>query len=633
MKTKVLFIFLISFILNNGFSQIIEEKKEGNFLVKNYLNDNLEIIKIEKFANNILYESIEYLPGGKIKNGKFFHKFFGYGNYVNGRLESGEILYLFITSDFDNSWYIDSKNKVFVRNDKIKTTYNNNQPSVVFENQNNNWITIKNYDKTNIIKNIYECHYVKLKLSDYRIKGNIQLKKGLFSIMNEKLYEKTDDIIDIVAVMNFNDNGVLDGEQLYFKDVHYGLYGGFNRDDRKILHIANYRNGQPIKYSKKLLPKNNDGIQTYIDSITFQKDDLKNVTFLYDNTIVNHPQPTLVFNPFSGFVQLTNHHYYKNNIIGNSDIINPDNANLKSLLDVRKTNITNDLKKIIFRRSVEEYESMKDDSFFNNLSGNSSDTKPDKESNDRKITFNGKSKIFYLKEHNIIDKIIKNDYTFVPSAFSWQEHSIKKSNDISSIELLYWYEFMLKGSVTMHKTYFSKELATTFEGYGNSSRYENVSYLKKDIEEGVIYDETEFVKLSELNKNIEVDLLNKNDSLYIGKEYLGGIIFYLEENGKNGLIVTKKELGRFTLKEAIQKCKNYTDNGLGWYLPSVEELEMVYKKLKDKNIGIFSNDYYWSSDEGKNIYFGNAVDLSTGDRTYGDMGINAELLVIAVKKF
>ena len=58
----------------------------------------------------------------------------------------------------------------------------------------------------------------------------------------------------------------------------------------------------------------------------------------------------------------------------------------------------------------------------------------------------------------------------------------------------------------------------------------------------------------------------------------------MEQNGKNGLIITKQELGKFTLKEAKQKCKTYTDNGSGWYLPSIEELELVYQNLKAKNM-------------------------------------------------
>lgn len=521
MKIKFYLSFLITFISFNVNSQIIEEKKEGDFTLKNYLNNDLEIIKVEKYKDNYLYESIEYLPGGKIKNGKFFNKIYGFGNYVNGRLESGEILYIKIISNYstESSWYIDNKNQIYASKNKIYKTYtNNNMPLMVYENENNQRIPFKNYDESKIVTNLSKCHYAKLQISNFRLKGMYQIKVGYFSDKTKILYEKNDGSDDLVSVLNFNENGVLDGEQLYFKTVHYGLTSNSERDDRKIVHSAMFKSGKPLKYWKIMLPNRNSGTQIFIDSITFQKDELKNSTFLYDNTIVNHPQPTLVFNPFSDFVQLTNHYYYKNDIIGNSDQTNPDNANLKSLVHTRQTNITNDLKKIIFKRSIDENELVKDNLFFDNLSGKSYDTEPDASSNERKITFNGKPKIFYIKETNFIDRIIKNDYSFFPYAFNWQEPGIKNSNEIPSIELLYWYEFMLKGSAIMDKTYFSKEIglnerAAEFSMYGNHSRYESVSYLQKDIKESIIYEETEYSKLNEQNKNDNVDLSIANQAL------------------------------------------------------------------------------------------------------------------------
>lgn len=387
-------------------------------------------------------------------------------------------------------------------------------PLMVYENENNQRIPFKNYDESKIVTNLSKCHYVKLQISNFRLKGMYKIKVGYFSDKTKILYEKNDGSDDLVSVLNFNENGLLDGEQLYFKTVHYGLTSNSERDDRKIVHSAMFKNGKPLRYSKIMLPKRNNGTQVFIDSITFQKDELKNSTFLYDNTIVNHPQPTLVFNPFSDFVQLTNHYYYKNDIIGNIDQTNPGNANLKNLVHTRQTYITNDLKKIIFKRSIEENELVKDNLFFDNLSGKSNDTEPDASSYERKITFNGKPKIFYIKETNFIDRIIKNDYSFFPYAFNWQEPSIKNSNEISSIELLYWYEFMLKGSAIMDKTYFSKNGGTVeFSGYGNDSRYENVSYLQKDIKESIIYEETEYSKLNEQNKNDNVDLSISNQTL------------------------------------------------------------------------------------------------------------------------
>lgn len=641
MKKINLLFFLLFFL--NSFSQIIEEKREGDFVVKNYLNKDLEIIKIEKHKENSLYESVEYLPGGKIKNGNFFHKLFGHGRYVNGRLEEGEILYLFNKSEFNTSWYIDEKNKIFVPQDKIKTKYGkNNQPSITYESSNGNWLNFQNYDEKKIVKNIVECFYVKLKISNYRMIGSFQIKKGLFEYGKGKLYEKNDDLNNLVAVLNFNENGVMDGEQLYFKIINFGYTNSFNRDDRKILHTAIYKNGNPLKYNKRILSDKSYETQTYIDSITFNKDDLKNSTFLYDNSIVNHPQPILVFNPFSGFIQLTDHYYYKNEEIKSTDNTTPENANLKSLKHTRNTYITNNLKKIVFKRS-KDGDKLSDgtllkneDSFFDWDSRSSQDTKPDFDSNERKITFNGKPKVFYLKEQNFIDRIIKNDYSFVPYAFNWQKPGIKNSNEISSIELLYWYEFMLRGESKMHQTYFSKELGSigneaVFNGYGNSSRYDFVSYLKKDLDNNILVDEIEY---NEEYKNDfkESESIKINGELYIGKEHLGGIIFYLDDNKKTGMIVSKNDLGRYNLKEAKEKCKNYIVNE-GWKLPSVAELELIYLNLKSKGIIQFVEDYYWSSDEGRNVYFGNAVDFTDGQRTFGDLGVDGDFVVRAIKNF
>jgi hypothetical protein len=71
MKLKKLFFTLIICLSNISFSQTVEERKEGESIIKSYLNNDLEIIKIEKVTNKQIIESYEYLPGGKIKNGKF----------------------------------------------------------------------------------------------------------------------------------------------------------------------------------------------------------------------------------------------------------------------------------------------------------------------------------------------------------------------------------------------------------------------------------------------------------------------------------------------------------------------------------------------------------------------------------
>jgi len=47
---------------------------------------------------------------------------------------------------------------------------------------------------------------------------------------------------------------------------------------------------------------------------------------------------------------------------------------------------------------------------------------------------------------------------------------------------------------------------------------------------------------------------------------------------------------------AVQLCVDYTLNGYNdWFLPSEDELNMMYENLKKQDIGNFSDEYYWSS--------------------------------------
>jgi hypothetical protein len=47
---------------------------------------------------------------------------------------------------------------------------------------------------------------------------------------------------------------------------------------------------------------------------------------------------------------------------------------------------------------------------------------------------------------------------------------------------------------------------------------------------------------------------------------------------------------------AAQLCAALDFNGFrDWFLPSKDEFDLMYKNLKTKGLGGFSNDYYWSS--------------------------------------
>jgi len=125
-------------------------------------------------------------------------------------------------------------------------------------------------------------------------------------------------------------------------------------------------------------------------------------------------------------------------------------------------------------------------------------------------------------------------------------------------------------------------------------------------------------------------LENSVTTHYIGQDYGGGIIFYIDSTGKHGLIAAKKDLGELTWCEkwiyintgarsvkigsgarltrkiveaqgngvyAALRCKQYEEGGYSdWFLPSYNELFEMYKQRA--LIGGFQkNQLYWSSTE------------------------------------
>ncbi len=111
---------------------------------------------------------------------------------------------------------------------------------------------------------------------------------------------------------------------------------------------------------------------------------------------------------------------------------------------------------------------------------------------------------------------------------------------------------------------------------------------------------------------------------------MGGIVFYVEASGLNGLVVALNDIGngswgyrgenrntntsglfsgesntRRLWSSMVRNCGNYEyDNYSGWYLPSIGELDDLNNNISVINTAIsnnggtpISNTIYWSSTE------------------------------------
>jgi hypothetical protein len=69
-----------------------------------------------------------------------------------------------------------------------------------------------------------------------------------------------------------------------------------------------------------------------------------------------------------------------------------------------------------------------------------------------------------------------------------------------------------------------------------------------------------------------------------------------------------------------------------WFLPSRDELNLMYENLKQKRIGSFSNDVYWSSSCNDTYRYAWQINFSDGKQEpYG--GVRTDALVRAIRRF
>jgi len=93
----------------------------------------------------------------------------------------------------------------------------------------------------------------------------------------------------------------------------------------------------------------------------------------------------------------------------------------------------------------------------------------------------------------------------------------------------------------------------------------------------------------------ELTKVNFNDfAVRVGDEGPGGGTIFFTDGSFN--MEYSRELGEDTWIEAYKAAKDYQGGGFtDWRLPDKNELSYIYRHLRQKNLGDFNGDYYWST--------------------------------------
>ncbi|MBU1718960.1 MAG: protein kinase, partial [Bacteroidetes bacterium] len=221
---------------------------------------------------------------------------------------------------------------------------------------------------------------------------------------------------------------------------------------------------------------------------------------------------------------------------------------------------------------------------------------------------------------------------FFPMAIIWPALIIA----VIGITLVLWQPWKQRGTDTQRPVA-QKSIAKQVQPVGenrNRKQKEHKEYLQKLLQDSIAS-----VMQEEIKKGNQE---TGSPKLKIGDTYAGGIIFYLDASGEHGMVCAQKDQGEYrwgcglvgtvlTFSDLgkgktntiriVNSCGSSTAAGVcytlnmnghnDWYLPSQEELNLMYENLKKKGIGVFTNNKYWCSSEkladyaySQSFYFG-----------------------------
>ena len=207
------------------------------------------------------------------------------------------------------------------------------------------------------------------------------------------------------------------------------------------------------------------------------------------------------------------------------------------------------------------------------------------------IELKKKSQNFILVDRSVIEKAEKEHY-FQTNEWSNDEKTAKLKEALNA-------DWIIRSEFQK----FEGEILVTIQFYDlNSFEFNGGTHIKLKSP-GEIYNKMDDI-VAELLATIDSGAKSSKKEYNIGDKGLGdGIVFYIEGNT---YYEVSPILGRGIWVRAWQVAETYHGgNCSDWKLPSRSSLYLIYRNLKQKGIGDFGDDCYWSSEQNSNYYRGN----------------------------